>query len=399
VVRWARVAVVSSVLATGLLVSTATAGATGSSGGASSAGASSAGASSAGPTHTVWLCKPGLASDPCEIPLTATVIQANGQRSVVKTTDAKDPPIDCFYVYPTVSAEPTANTDLTIQPAETRVAFDQASRFSQVCRVYAPMYNQLTVAAIIGRVPVTEADSLEAYDSVLSAFKDYMAHDNHGRGIVFIGHSQGSSILIQLLKQEVDNNPKVRKHLVSAILLGGNVTVPIGQSVGGSFAHIPACHKSTETGCVVAYSSFIEPPPANSFFGRPGTGVSALAGQAGSAGLQVLCVNPAALAGGKSVITPYFPAFGASVVGVVGTSPTVSTPWVSYPDLYTGQCMSHGGATWLQVTPTALPGDTRPLVSEVLGPTWGTHLSDVSLTLGNLVFLVGSQVKAYLAHR
>jgi hypothetical protein len=380
---------VSSVLATGLLVGTATAGATGSSGAPSNTASS----------NTVWLCKPGLASDPCERPLTATVVQANGQETVVKTTEAKHAPIDCFYVYPTVSAEPTANTDLTIQPAETNVAFDQASRFSQVCRIYAPMYNQLTVAAITGRVPVTAADALEAYDSVLSAFKDYMAHYNHGRGIVFIGHSQGSTILIQLLKHEVDNNPKVRKLLVSAILLGGNVTVPIGQSVGGSFAHIPACRTSTETGCVVAYSSFIEPPPANSIFGRPGTGVSVLSGQTASAGLQVLCVNPAALSGGKAVITPYFTGVGASAVGVVGTSPTVSTPWVTYPDLYTGQCMSVGGATWLQVTPTALPGDTRPLVTEILGPTWGTHLADVNLTLGNLVSLVDSQAKAYTAHQ
>ena len=60
--------------------------------------------------------------------------------------------------------------------------------------------------------------------------------------------------------------------------------------------------------------------------------------------------------------------------------------------------MSSGGATWLQVTPTSLPGDTRPLVTEILGPTWGTHLADVNLTLGNLVSLVGSQAKAYTAH-
>lgn len=387
VVQWARVAVVASVLGTGAWISACI--------GSTNAGAT---ASSSAPSNTVWLCKPGLASDPCEVPWTATVIKANGEKTVVTTTDAKDAPIDCFYVYPTVSTEPTANSDLTIQPAETDVAFDQASRFSQVCRVYAPMYNQLTLASIGGKAHLTAAEALKAYDSALSAFKDYMAHDNHGRGIVFIGHSQGAAILIQLLKQEVDNNPKVRKHLVSAILLGGNVTVPIGKSVGGSFSHIPACRTSTETGCVVAYSSFVDPPPANSLFGRPGTGVSALSGQTASADLQVLCVNPAALGGGKAVITPYFTGVGATAVGVVGTSPTVSTPWVTYPDLYTGQCMSSGGATWLQVTPTSLPGDTRPLVTEVLGATWGTHLADVNLTLGNLVSLVGSQAKAYTAH-
>ncbi|HEY7948814.1 MAG TPA: DUF3089 domain-containing protein [Acidimicrobiales bacterium] len=48
---------------------------------------------------------------------------------------AKDPPIDCFYVYPTVSAQPAVNADLTVDPEETAVAVAQASRFSTACRI------------------------------------------------------------------------------------------------------------------------------------------------------------------------------------------------------------------------------------------------------------------------
>jgi hypothetical protein len=213
--------------------------------------------------------------------------------------DAKNPKIDCFYVYPTVSSEPTVNSDLTIQASETGVARDQAARFSEDCRVYAPMYKQLTLNAIGGTVHLTAANLTGAYDSALSGFKDYMAHYNHGRGIVFIGHSQGASALIRLLKNEVDPNPKIRRLLVSAILLGGNVTVPIGKSVGGDFKHIPACQANDQTGCVVAYSSFLDPPPANSLFGRVGQGVSLLSGQGPNTKLRVLCTNPAALGGGS----------------------------------------------------------------------------------------------------
>ena len=53
-------------------------------------------------------------------------------------------------MYPTVSTQPTANANLTMDPQETAVAVAQASRFSQVCNVYAPMYRQLTVAGIEG---------------------------------------------------------------------------------------------------------------------------------------------------------------------------------------------------------------------------------------------------------
>ena len=41
-----------------------------------------------------------------------------------------------------------------------------------------------------------------AYQDVRSAFFDYLAHDNDGRGIVFIGHSQGAGVLRRLLRAQ-----------------------------------------------------------------------------------------------------------------------------------------------------------------------------------------------------
>jgi hypothetical protein len=223
---------------------------------------------------------------------------------------------------------------------------------------------------------------------------------------VLIGHSQGASLLIALIKHEVDPSAAERHLLVSALLMGGNVTVPAGQSVGGDFTHIPACRTNTQTGCVVAYSTFSSPPPADSFFGRVGTSISALSGLSPSAptGLQVLCTNPASLAGGSGRLEPFFPTTAFPGAGSslqygrrVGRSSTrkVRTPWVSYPDLYTAQCEKSAGATWLAVTDIAGPKDHRPVVQPVLGPRWGLHLDDVNLALGNLVALVRDESIAY----
>ena len=68
---------------------------------------------------------------------------------------------------------------------------------------------------------------------------------------------------------------------------------------------------------------------------------------------------------------------------------------MTYPGLYTAHCESSGGANWLQVDTTSIPGDQRPVVSDTLGPTWGLHLYDVSLALGNLVDLVRQQSAAF----
>jgi len=220
------------------------------------------------------LCRPGLASNPCISNLTTTVVGPSGASHEQRTPVPKNPPIDCFYVYPTVSAQTTVNANLDIDPQERAVANLQASRFSADCRVYAPMYPQVTLSALGGGA--TQANLLIAYNGVLAAWKDYLANYNKGRGVVFIGHSQGASMLIRLLKSQVDPKSAVRKQMVSALLMGGNVTVPIGKTVGGDFKHIPACRSMVQIGCVVAYSSFLDPPPANSLFGRVGAGVSLL---------------------------------------------------------------------------------------------------------------------------
>ena len=77
------------------------------------------------------------------------------------------------------------------------------------------------------------------------------------------------------------------------------------------------------------------------------------------------------------------------------TRPVVTTPWLYYPQQYTGTCETEDGASWLQVTPVAASGDTRPLVNEIAGPTWRYHFQDINLSLGNLVNDVHTAEVAY----
>jgi hypothetical protein len=315
------------------------------------------------------------------------VIAANGSRTTQAAEPAKSSKFDCFYVYPTVSTETSTNSDLRIQPAEQDTAEAQASRFSQVCRVWAPMYRQETLSALFNVSDAVQAENV-AYASLLSGWRDYLAHDNDGRPIVFIGHSQGAAMLIRLLASQVDTHSAARARLVSAIILGGNVAVANGRATGGSFRNIPACTSTSQSGCVIAYSSFPGQPPADSLFGIPGQGVSIQSDQTQSKGLRVLCVNPAALGGGSGALQPYFPA--------VGTVAGVTTPWVSFPSLYTATCKHSGDATWLQVNDIGSRSDKRPRVTEQAGPVWGYHVDDVNLALGNLVTDVSDEEAAYL---
>jgi hypothetical protein len=344
---------------------------------------------------TVWLCRPGLADNPCESSLETTVVSADGTSTVESAVPAESPPIDCFYVYPTVSGQTTVNATLEIDPEERAIAVQQASRFSQVCRIYAPMYRQLTLSAInSGTGDTLEARAL-AYGDVLAAWKDYLANYNQGRGVVLMGHSQGTFMLTNLITTEIDPDPSLRSLLVSALLIGGNVLVAAGQDAGGDFQNIPACRSADQTGCVVAYSSFEKEPPSDAFFGRVDTGPRA--NQQVDGDVEILCVNPASLSGDTGPLLPYFGTakFPGPLGLVLPQAPSVPTPWVASPGLYTAHCESSGGATWLQIDTTGIAGDKRQVVYPTLGPGWGLHLFDVNLALGNLVDLVRQQAVAF----
>ncbi len=347
---------------------------------------SSAGAASS----TVWLCKPGLRGNPCTPGLSTTRFSPAGRRLGRENVRAvKNPKFDCFYVYPTVSGQSTVQANLQIDPEERSIALYQAARYSQNCRVYAPMYRQATLQSIGNPALLTPAVRAAVYADALNGWTTYLRKYNKGRGVVLIGHSQGTFVLRALIAAEIDPKPAIRGKLISALLLGGNVSVRKGKDVGGDFQHIRACHSTTQLQCVVAFSTFDAPVPADSKFGRTTT-----------AGRQVLCTNPASLGGGPGAVDTIFPtqpfaprnplSIGIKLLGL--TLPTAPTTWIHVPRSYRARCSSAGGASVLQISP--LSGGQTPKASP--DPTWGLHLMDVNVALGNLVDLVRVQGAAYV---
>jgi hypothetical protein len=345
---------------------------------------------------TVWLCRPGLTDNPCSGPLTTTAVATNSTRTVIATKAATDAPIDCFYLYPTVSRERTLNADLEIGLEQRLIATAQAAPFTQTCRVYAPMYRQVTNVGLEHKGGIPAHAERVAYRSALDGFKDYLTHYNDGRGFVLIGHSQGASALVGIMRALVDNDPVLRKRLVSALILGGNVTVARGKTTGGDFTHLPLCTATAQTGCVVAYSTYSTTPPANALFGRPGSTLEPFTRGRPTAKLQSACVNPAAPAGGTAALTAAFPSLTLGFLAArTHTKLAVTTPWASFPGEFTASCHTDGSASWLQVTATTKQGRSLLTLANGLGPRWGLHLLDVNVALGDLVALVRAQATAY----
>jgi hypothetical protein len=342
---------------------------------------------------TVWLCRPG-SSNPCTGSLKTTVKSFKAHTKVVRPKAVRKPKIDCFYVYPTVSEQSTAISNLNIDPAQVAIANYQAARFSQVCNVYAPIYRQVTLRAILTGTSgsVTPEERELGYSDVLSAFQQFRA-ENRSRGFVLIGHSQGSGVLKRLMREQIDPDPAMREKLVSALLIGSTVAVPKGQRKGGDFANIPVCTGKKKTGCVISYASYGEKPPTTSLFGRVRTPLQP------GVQYEAACTNPAALKGGWAEIDTLVR--GKPIPGLLGAAasilyggkvPKAKTPWLKPKDRYRAKCMRSNGANVLRVKPI---GKSRTL-SGAPNASWGLHLMDINLPLGNLIDLVRSQTKSYV---
>jgi hypothetical protein len=327
---------------------------------------------------TVWLCKPGLSDDPCDTRLDIARYTPDGQLLGGDDPKQQRRRVDCFYVYPTVSGQPTKTANRRVDPELRSIARWQAARYGSTCRVFAPVYRQVTLAAL---TTAKRAHWRRAYRDVRAAWRAYLERHNRGRGVVLIGHSQGTFHLRDLLAKEIEPRARQRRRIVSALLLGGNAAT-------SDFRRLRPCRDDTETRCIVAFSAFNAPVPSDSLFGRGG---------------DVICTNPAALDGGAATVDPVLPhepfaprtAIAAMIDAMGLPIPESSATWLAFPDSYTARCVNEGGAHVLQVTP--VPG--APVLNPVPAPTWGIHLADANIALGDLEALVRRQAAAYVRAR
>ena len=348
-----------------------------------------------------WLCRPGLTNNPCEVNIDATIVKADGSTTVETFKSDPNAPIDCFYVYPTVSLDPFTYSDLVAGPEEFNVVKAQLNRFGSKCRIYAPMYRQFSLGALRARmsggagVP-SRGNALDGTADVDDAWDYYLKNDNKGRGVVIIGHSQGSGQITRLIASKIDGKPDQAK-LVSAIIMGSAVQVPKGQDVGGTFKSIPVCKTANQTGCVLSFSTYRDtvPPSATAGFGI-NRGEN-----------EAVCTNPAALGGGKATNPKaYWGTFGREDGREFVKGKKITTAFVTTPGLITTECVKKGNHHYLEVHLNADPSDPRtddPLTDVMAqgkpDPSWGLHLNDANVGMGDLVDIVGKQGAAWMKKR
>jgi hypothetical protein len=129
----------------------------------------------------------------------------------------------------------------------------QASAFNGVGQVWAPRYRQAANGAFLLKTDDAEKALNLAYSDVSAAFDQFLTQVGPNRPIILAGHSQGALHLIRLLS---DRKARLGNRLVAAYVAGW----PISTSADLPALGLPACTSSDETGCILSWMSFGDPP-------------------------------------------------------------------------------------------------------------------------------------------
>ena len=165
---------------------------------------------------------------------------------------------DVFYVYPTVSTISYADNDSSwfadITQPEVREEAHGNQRFNKMLyddyNFYAPYYRQMIFDSYSQNNSILQENTAFAAQDVKAAFQYYMAHGNGGRPFFLVGHSQGSQMLIELLKSGMTEEQ--RSLMVAAYCIGYHVTE---EELAQYPEQLCPAKDSTETGKLVIFNS------------------------------------------------------------------------------------------------------------------------------------------------
>ncbi|MBY4208077.1 DUF3089 domain-containing protein [Rhodococcus fascians] len=343
-----------------------------------------------------------MVNDPCDLPGDTADLGTGTTTPGPAAVPESDKPIDCFYLYPTVTNDVALNAPGYATPEVASIASFQAARFNTQCRVFAPVYRQTPLLMLNPALLGAAEPSIDlAYADVRAAWANYMATENKGRGVLLIGHSQGTFMLRKLMRKTFDRDAALREQLVGAFLMGGNVETARGSTTGGDFQNVPLCTERGQFACIVAYSTNTLLPPLSTFGNADVDLWSRNWGLPSGPGYQVACTDPAKLSGDDRPVGITVPSepFAFGIISVLlnytslpGAIPISDSTWTTGRGRVVGSCVDAGGYNQYHlhfVVPQPL--NKVPLLD--------SHLIDMNAGLDRLVSIAGQQTAAWRSAR
>ncbi|HDS1150414.1 TPA: DUF3089 domain-containing protein [Pluralibacter gergoviae] len=329
-----------------------------------------------------WLCLPdkeGICSRDIKI------IDSKTGSSYIQKKEDVDTGVDCFYIYPTASMDKTLMSDLLPGEFEEKMwALEKINYLKNTCRIYTPMYRQITVPSLVQSMkdsndmsPPVWNDKTQVND-VQDAFDYYLKHFNKGRKIVIISHSQGSTIAKKLISLSIEGKP-VQKNILYIFLAGNTQLGNYKSTPYGDFKSIKTCKSVKDTGCVIAWSSYIK----DSSDAKEDKKVMGGADE----GMIPLCVSPSQIDGSHYLNSLFIDK------GTIADNKEAT--FYHYTSAIKAKCVHKDRFNYLELD---IVDQKRAqlledyLSRDKLAAGWGAHNHDIGLVLGNIDKIIKDKV-------
>jgi hypothetical protein len=164
--------------------------------------------------------------------------------------------VDVFYIYPTTDWQTNPNAtgpeicsvDNSSMRAGAQSAYArQASAFAPLANIFAPYYRQMDMwpdnrDQIIAGIPTTDCTA---------AFDYYIKNFNDGRPYILASHSQGSTVMTNILSGYLKDNPTVYARMIVAYVIGYTVNT----TYLNNNPHLKFATGANDTGVIVSYNT------------------------------------------------------------------------------------------------------------------------------------------------
>lgn len=132
----------------------------------------------------------------------------------------------------------------------------QAGVYSPYANIFAPYYRQQSAATQSmepkngGRDAFSDPLFKIGYGDALRAFDYFVENLNDNRPFIIAGHSQGSMVVIQLLRDRLDN-PELQSRFIAAYAIGYSVTNKDLET----YKHMKLAREETDLGVIITYNT------------------------------------------------------------------------------------------------------------------------------------------------
>ena len=167
--------------------------------------------------------------------------------------------VDTIYIYPTAYIDPTpgavelCGVDHPEMRATAAINYKKmAVAYEESTNVFVPFYRQVNLAAVVGMSEDDLGPKEEQISDLYGALDYYFEHYNNGRPFILAGHSQGSSMLKDvILPHYMKEHPDYYRRMIAAYAIGFSIT----KELLAENPHLKFAERADDTGVIVSWNT------------------------------------------------------------------------------------------------------------------------------------------------